>query len=103
MASIRKGDKVKVIAGQERGNSGTVLEVLATGRVRVEGLMKAKRHLKRGRSQANQEGGIIEKIGSIAVSNVMVVGKDGKPVRREKIARELGAREKARAEKRAAK
>jgi large subunit ribosomal protein L24 len=101
--TIRKGDKVKVIAGQERGNTGTVLEVLATGRVRVEGLMKAKRHLKRGRSQANQEGGIIEKIGSIAISNVMVVGKDGKPVRREKIVRELGAREKARAEKRAAK
>ena len=100
--SIRKGDKVKVIAGQERGNTGTVLEVLASGRVRVEGLMKVKRHLKRGRSQANQEGGIIEKIGSIEISNVMVVGKDGKPVRREKIARELGAKEKARAGKRAA-
>ena len=102
-STIRKGDKVKVIAGQERGNTGTVLEVLPTGRVRVEGLMKVKRHLKRGRSQANQEGGIIEKIGSIEISNVMVVGKDGKPVRREKIARELGAREKARAAKRAAK
>ena len=101
--TIRKGDKIKVIAGQERGNTGTVLEVLPTGRVRVEGLMKVKRHLKRGRSQANQEGGIIEKIGSIQISNVMVVGKDGKPVRREKIARELGAKEKARAEKRAAK
>ena len=104
MGAIRKGDKVKVIAGQERGNTGTVLEVLAAkGRVRVEGLMKVKRHLKRGRSQANQEGGIIEKIGSIEISNVMVVGKDGKPVRREKIAREPGAREKARAAKRAAK
>jgi len=102
-STIRKGDKVKVIAGQERGNTGTVLEVLPTGRVRVEGLMKVKRHLKRGRSQANQEGGIIEKIGSIQISNVMVVGKDGKPVRREKISRELGAKEKARAEKRAAK
>ena len=103
MPVIRKGDKVKVIAGQERGNTGTVLEVLTEkGRVRVEGLMKVKRHLKRGRSQSNQEGGIIEKIGSIEISNVMVVGKDGKPVRREKIARELGAREKARAEKRAA-
>lgn len=101
--TIRKGDKVKVIAGQERGNTGTVLEVLAAkGRVRVEGLMTVKRHLKRGRSQANQEGGIIEKTGTIAIANVMVVGKDGKPVRREKIARELGAKEKARAEKRAA-
>ena len=102
--SIRKGDKVKVIAGQEKGNTGTVLEVLAQkGRVRVEGLMKAKRHLKRGRSQSNPDGGIVEKVGSIAISNVMVVGKDGKPVRREKIARDLGAREKARAAKRAAK
>ena len=104
MASIRKGDKVKVIAGQEKGNTGTVLEVLAEkGRVRVEGLMKAKRHLKRGRSQSNPDGGIVEKVGSIAISNVMVVGKDGEPVRREKIARDLGAREKARAAKRAAK
>jgi large subunit ribosomal protein L24 len=104
MTTIRKGDKVKVIAGQERGNTGTVLEVLAEkGRVRVEGLMKVKRHLKRGRSQGTPDGGIIEKNGTIEITNVMVVGKDGKPVRREKIARELGAKEKARAEKRAAK
>jgi len=104
MATIRKGDKVKVIAGQERGNTGTVLEVLAaTGRVRVEGLMKVKRHLKRGRSQGTPDGGIVEKTGTIEITNVMVVAKDGKPVRREKIARELGAKEKARAEKRAAK
>jgi large subunit ribosomal protein L24 len=103
MSAIRKGDKVKVIAGQERGNTGTVLEVLADkGRVRVEGLMTVKRHLKKGRSAANQDGGIIEKTGTIHISNVMVVGKDGKPVRREKIARDLGAREKARASKRAA-
>jgi large subunit ribosomal protein L24 len=104
MATIRKGDKVKVIAGQERGNTGTVLEVLAEkGRVRVEGLMKVKRHLKRGRSQGTPDGGIVEKTGTIEITNVMVVGKDGKAVRREKIARELGSKEKARAEKRAAK
>jgi large subunit ribosomal protein L24 len=104
MASIRKGDTVKVLSGQEKGKSGTVLEVLAAkGRVRVEGLMKSQRHLRKGRSQSNPDGGIVEKIGSIHQSNVMVVAKDGKPVRREKIARELGAREKARAAKRAAK
>jgi large subunit ribosomal protein L24 len=103
-STIRKGDKVKVISGQERGNTGTVLEVLAAdGRVRVEGLMKVKRHLKKGRSQTNPDGGIVEKTGTIAISNVMVVGKDGETVRREKIDRELGAKEKARAEKRAAK
>jgi large subunit ribosomal protein L24 len=102
--TIRKGDKVKVIAGQEKGKTGTVLEVLAEqGRVRVEGLMTIKRHLKRGRNQATPDGGIVEKTGSIALSNVMALGKDGKAVRREQMARELGAKEKARAAKRAAK
>jgi large subunit ribosomal protein L24 len=103
MAEIRKGDTVKVLAGKEKGKTGKVLEVLREkGRVRVEKLMTVKRHLKKGRSQTNAEGGIIEKDGSIALSNVMVVGKDGTPVRREGIARELGAKEKAKREKRAA-
>jgi len=101
MPDIRKGDTVKVIAGKEKGKSGKVLEVLrAEGRVRVEKLMTVKRHLKKGRSQANAEGGIIEKAGTIAISNVMVTDKDGKPARREAIARELGAKEKARLAKR---
>ncbi len=103
MPAIHKGDTVKVIAGKEKGKSGKVLEILrATGRVRVEKLMTVKRHIKKGRSQATPEGGIVEKDGTIAISNVMVVGKDGKPVRREKIARDLGAKEKARLEKRKA-
>ncbi len=100
MPDIRKGDTVKVVAGKEKGKSGKVLEILrATGRVRVEKLMTVKRHLKKGRSQATPDGGIIEKDGTIAISNVMAVGKDGKPVRREKIERDLGAKEKARLEK----
>ncbi len=104
MAEIRKGDTVQVIAGKEKGKSGKVLELLtAKGRVRVEKLMTVKRHVKKGRSQSNPEGGIVEKAGTIAISNVMVVGKDGKPVRREKIDRELGAKEKARLAKRQAK
>ena len=103
MAEIRKGDVVKVLSGKEKGKSGKVLEVLREkGRVRVEKLMTVKRHLKKGRSQSNPEGGILEKDGTIAISNVMVL-HDGKPVRREKMAREGGAKEKARAEKRAAK
>jgi large subunit ribosomal protein L24 len=103
MPDIRKGDTVKVIAGKEKGKSGKVLEVLREkGRVRVEKLMTVKRHLKKGRSQANAEGGIIEKTGTIAVSNVMVVGKGGEPVRREKIDRELGAKEKARLQRKSA-
>ncbi len=103
MPDIRKGDTVKVIAGKERGKQGKVLEVLREeGRVRVEKLMTVKRHTKKGRSQANPEGGIVEKAGTIAISNVLVLGKGDKPVRREKIERELGAKEKARLEKRKA-
>src|SRR5512133_1955951 len=97
MPHIRKGDTVKVIAGKEKGKSGKVLEVLLEkGRVRVEKLMTVKRSLKKGRSQTNVEGGIIEKTGSIAISNVMVLGKGGEPGRREAIERELGAKETAR-------
>jgi large subunit ribosomal protein L24 len=102
MPGIRKGDTVKVISGKEKGKQGKVLELLPEkGRVRVEKLMTVKRHLKKGRSQATPEGGILEKEGTIAISNVMVVAGD-KPVRREKVARELGAKEKARAERRKA-
>jgi large subunit ribosomal protein L24 len=103
MAEIRKGDTVKVIAGKEKGKTGKVLEVLREdGRIRLEKLMTVKRHTKKGRSQATPEGGIIEKEGTIAISNVMVVGAGDKPVRREKIGREVGAKEKARQEKRKA-
>jgi large subunit ribosomal protein L24 len=102
MPVIRKGDTVKVIAGKEKGKSGKVLEVLREkGRVRVEKLMTVKRHQKKGRSQSNPEGGIVEKAGTIAISNVMVVAGDA-PVRLEKVARELGAKEKARLAKRKA-
>ncbi len=101
MPVIRKGDTVQVISGKEKGKSGKVLEILpAKQRVRIEKLMTVKRHVKKGRSQTNPEGGIVEKSGTIAISNVMVVGKDGSAVRREGIDRELGAKEKARLEKR---
>jgi large subunit ribosomal protein L24 len=101
MPHLRKGDTVKVIAGKEKGKTGKVLEILLeAGRVRVEKLMTVKRHLRKGRNQSSPEGGIVEKAGTIAISNVMPVGKDGKAVRREKVARELGAREKARLERR---
>jgi len=102
MPEIRKGDTVRIIAGKEKGKTGKVLAVLREqGRVRIERHMMVKRHLKKGRSQANAEGGIIEKEGTVALSSVMVVqGKE--PVRREKIVRELGAKERARQEKRKA-
>jgi large subunit ribosomal protein L24 len=102
MPAIRKGDTVKVIAGKEKGKSGKVLEVLREqGRVRIEKLMTVKRHVKKGRNQANPDGGIVETAGTIALSNVMAVQGDA-PVRLEKAPRELGAKEKARLAKRQA-
>ena len=102
MPVIRKGDIVKVIAGKEKGKSGSVMEVLREeGRVRIEKLMTVKRHVRKGRSQANPEGGIVEKAGTVAISNVMVVAGD-KAVRLEKVARELGTKEKARLARRQA-
>jgi large subunit ribosomal protein L24 len=100
---IRKNDLVKVLAGKDKGKTGKVLEVLREqGRVRIEKIQVVKRHLKKGRSQGNPEGGILEKNGTVAISNVMAVGDGEKAVRREKIAREYGTKEKARREKRAA-
>jgi large subunit ribosomal protein L24 len=64
--------------------------------------MTVKRHQKKGRSQSNPEGGIVEVPGTIAISNVMVVDAKGEPVRLEKAPRELGAKEKARQAKRQA-
>jgi len=102
MPVIRKGDTVKVIAGKEKGKTGNVLEVLREeGRVRIEKLMTVKRHVRKGRNQANPEGGIVEMAGTVAISNVMVVSGD-KTVRLEKVARQLGAKEKARLAKRQA-
>ena len=102
MPDIRKGDTVQIISGKEKGKTGKVLAILREkGRVRIERHMMVKRHVKKGRTQGNPEGGIVEKEGTIAISSVMVVqGND--PVRREKITRELGAKEKAKLEKRKA-
>jgi len=79
MSRIKKGDQVVVIAGKEKGKQGKILEVLINqervgdDRVIVEGLMPIKRHLKPGRSMKNPQGGIIEKNGTIHVSNVMPI------------------------------
>lgn len=78
---IRKGDKVKVIAGNDRGKEGDVLKVFpATGRIIVEKVNLIKRHTRA--SQRNPQGGIVEKEGSIDVSNVMLIcPKSGVPTR----------------------
>ena len=67
---VKKNDEVVVIAGTEKGKRGKVVEVLAAKqRVIIEGLKMIKKHTKR--SQQNPEGKIIEREGSIHLSNVM--------------------------------
>ncbi|AKU91578.1 50S ribosomal protein L24 [Vulgatibacter incomptus] len=80
---IKKGDLVKVISGKEKGKSGKILELNREKmRARVEGLMVVKRHVKRGRLPTAPEGGIIEKEGTIHVSNLMVMDpKTNEPTR----------------------
>ena len=73
MQSIRKGDLVQVVAGADRGKQGRVIAMdLERGRVRVEKVKIQKRHLKPGRSGA-QQGGVVEDEGYIDLSNVMLV------------------------------
>jgi len=79
-AKIRKGDKVVVLAGRDKGRSGEVVEVHpAHGRALVRGINMVKRHQ---RQTAQQEGGIISKEGTIHLSNLALADpKDGKPTR----------------------
>jgi large subunit ribosomal protein L24 len=66
---VKRGDEVVVIAGSQKGKSGKVLEILpAKQRVRVEGIAMLKRHVKK--SEANPNGAIVEKEGSVHVSNL---------------------------------
>ena len=78
-AKIRKGDKVIVLSGRDKGRSGEVFEVRPDeGTALVRGINMVRRHQKQTQ---NQEGGIISKESSIHLSNVAYVGKDGKPTR----------------------
>ena len=71
---IKRGDVVVAISGDDSagGKTGKVLKVMPeNGRAIVEGLNFVKKHLRK--TQDNPEGGIIEKEGSIAISNLRVV------------------------------
>ena len=76
---IKKGDTVKVIAGKDTGKEGKVLVVdQKNAKVIVEGVNMVSKHMKP--SQANQNGGIVQKEAAIDISNVMLVFK-GKATR----------------------
>jgi len=78
-AKIRKGDKVMVLSGRDKGRTGEVFEVRPDADVAlVRGINIVKRHQKQTQTQ---EGGIISKEAPINLSNIAIVGKDGKPTR----------------------
>ncbi len=77
---IKKDDTVKVIAGEDKGKQGRVLQVLPLkNRVIVEGVKLVKKHQKP--SASNPQGGIIEQEAPIHLSNVMLVDASGNTTR----------------------
>ena len=91
MKRIRKGDTVVVIAGKEKGSRGKVLRILTKkSRVVIEHIAMVKRHTKP--TQTNPQGGIIEKEGSVHISNVMPVDPGSDKPSRVKIKTDDGAR-----------
>ena len=79
-AKIKKGDKVVVITGKDKGKQGEVIQMIPSeNRAVVRGINMAKRHT---RQTVQQEGGIISKELPIHVSNLALRDpKDGKPTR----------------------
>lgn len=79
-ARIKKGDKVVVIAGRDKGKTGEVEQVLPKeNRAVVGGVNMAIRHTKQ--SQTNPQGGRLPKALPIDLSNLAVADKNGKPTR----------------------
>ena len=89
---IRKGDVVKIISGSYKNKQGRVLKVInGKNRLIVEGINMLKKHMRP--NLENQQGAIVEKEGSIHISNVQLIhngkgtkvgyqiSKDGKKVR----------------------
>ncbi|MDB4873109.1 MAG: ribosomal protein [Gemmatimonadales bacterium] len=78
---VKKGDLVKVIAGDSKGSEGKILEViLEKGRAIVEGANMVSKHTKPNAAKPN--GGIVKQEAAIAISNLMLVDpKSGKPTR----------------------
>jgi large subunit ribosomal protein L24 len=80
MQKIRKGDKVVVLTGKDKGRNGEVLRVMPKDdKAVVRGVNMIRRHQKQSQTQ---EGGIITKEAPIHLSNIAIVDpKDGKPTR----------------------
>ena len=79
-AKIKKGDRVILLAGKDKGRTGNVTRVMPKeSRVVVSGLNMVQRHTRP--SQGDPQGGIKHKEASVHVSNVAIVDSNGKPTR----------------------
>ena len=79
-AKIKKGDRVVVLAGKDKGRTGSVTKVMPTeNRVMVEGVNMVQRHTRP--SQADPQGGIKNKEASLHLSNVAIADANGKESR----------------------
>ena len=92
---LKKGDRVRVLSGKDKGKEGTIQRVLPEkGKVIVEGVNILKRHRKP--RQAGQKGEIVEVASPLDISNVMIVcSKCSKPVRIAVIEGKDGKRQRA--------
>ncbi|KQO74732.1 MULTISPECIES: 50S ribosomal protein L24 [unclassified Methylobacterium] len=78
-AKVKKGDKVVVLTGRDKGRSGEVIQVLPKeDRAFVRGINLVKKHQKQTQ---NQEGGIVSKEAAIQLSNLALQDANGKPTR----------------------
>ena len=78
-AKLKKGDKVVVLTGKDKGKEGTIASVSPkTGKAVVDGINIAIRHVKQSQ---NEQGGRIPKAMPIQLSNLALLDKNGKPTR----------------------
>jgi large subunit ribosomal protein L24 len=78
-AKLKKGDKVIVLAGKDKGKQGTISQVMPKdGKAIVEGINMAIRHT---RQSQTEQGGRLPKAMPIQLSNLAIVDKNGKPTR----------------------
>ena len=78
-AKIKKGDKVVVLAGKDKGKTGSVLQIIPEAtKALVQGINLMRRHTKQ---TASQESGIFTREAPIHLSNIALADKDGKPTR----------------------
>ncbi len=79
MQKIRKGDNVIMLTGKDKGRTGEVMQVMPKeNRALVRGVNMVRRHQ---RQTQTEQAGIVSKEASVHLSNLALVGADGKPTR----------------------